>query len=264
MPYYHVRINELDEVYELDLARETLLRYIVEPYLKNEEFFCDGTRIDPSEIEKIKISETEKPSKELIPEARPKYTPIPGLFGRLSDQEIIMKEGMDVTRQFITHLPKITKQKSRTRSTVKVTREGLFLAGQHYDAICWVMDIISNVQKKIVIIDRYFNEKTLDLLCAKNKQVKVEVLTEKISPPLKVKAAEFNKQYGLLEIRLSSAFHDRFIIVDDSDFYHLGASIDHLGRRGFMFSRIEEPIIIQSLSNEITQEWKNAKIEIQP
>lgn len=149
-------------------------------------------------------------------------------------------------------------------SPVKATREGLFFAGQYYDAIRWVSDIISNVQKKVVIIDRFFNEKTLDLLCAKNQKAKVEVLTEKVTPPLKVKAAEFNKQYGQLEIRLSSAFHDRFIIVDDTDFYHLGASIEHLGSRGFMFSRIEEPVIIRSLSNELTQEWKNAKVEIQP
>jgi len=149
-------------------------------------------------------------------------------------------------------------------SPVKATREGLFFAGQYYDAIRWVSDIISNVQKKIVIIDRYFNEKTLDLLCAKNQKAKVEVLTEKFTPLLKVKAAEFNKQYGQLEIRLSSAFHDRFIIVDDTDFYHLGASIEHLGSRGFMFSRIEEPVIIRSLSNELAEEWKNAKVEIQP
>jgi tRNA uridine 5-carbamoylmethylation protein Kti12 len=149
-------------------------------------------------------------------------------------------------------------------SPVKATREGLFFAGQYYDAIRWVGDIISNVQKKIVIIDRYFNEKTLDLLCAKNQKAKVEVLAERVKPPLKVKAAEFNKQYGQLEIRLSSAFHDRFIIVDDTDFYHLGASIEDLGRRGFMFSRIEEPFIIRSFSEELAQEWKNAKVEIQP
>jgi len=147
---------------------------------------------------------------------------------------------------------------------LKATREGLFFAGQYYDAIRWVSDIFSNAQKRIVIIDRYLDEKTLDLLCAKKHQTKVEIMTEKIPPPLKTKAIEFNKQYGQLEIRLSSAFHDRFIIVDDRDFYHLGASIEHLGRRGFMFSRIEEPIIIQSLSNGLAREWNNAKVEIQP
>ena len=147
---------------------------------------------------------------------------------------------------------------------VKVTREGLFFAGQYYDAIRWVSDIFSSAQKRIVIIDRYLNEKTLDLLCAKNPQTSVEIMTEKVTPSLKVKAVEFNKQYHQLEIRLSSAFHDRFIIIDDNEFYHLGASIEHLGHRGFMFSRIEEPVIVRNLSNELTQEWKNAKVEIQP
>jgi hypothetical protein len=119
MPHYHVCINELDEVYELDLTREFLLRYIVEPYLKNEEFFCGGTRIDPSEIEKIKISETEKPSKELIPEARPKYTSLLSMFSQLSDEEITMREGMDVTRQLITHLPMTAKQRARAPQGMK-------------------------------------------------------------------------------------------------------------------------------------------------
>jgi predicted nucleotide-binding protein len=111
MPYYHVYISEVDEVHELDLSRENLLRYIVEPYLKNEEFMCSGSRIDPSEVDKIKISQTEKLSKELIPEARPKYASILGMVSGLSDEEIIMKEGKDVARQFITHLPRTAKQK---------------------------------------------------------------------------------------------------------------------------------------------------------
>jgi len=149
-------------------------------------------------------------------------------------------------------------------SSVKASREGLFLAGQYYDAIRWISDIISDVERKIVIVDRYFLDKTLDLLSAKKPTVKVEILTEEIKPALKVKAVEFNRQYGQLEIRKSSAFHDRFIIVDDKDFYHLGASIEHLGHRGFMFSRIEEPVIIRSFSEELAQEWKNAKVEIQP
>ena len=62
----------------------------------------------------------------------------------------------------------------------------------------------------------------------------------------------------------ASAFHDRFIIIDDSDFYHFGTSFNkHLGNRGFMFSRIEEPEIIDSLRQKFTQEWDTAGVEVQ-
>lgn len=89
-------------------------------------------------------------------------------------------------------------------------------------------------------------------------------MTKKVSPVLKTKAAEFNKQYGGLYIRTSKEFHDRFVIIDNTDFYHFGASIKDLGNKGFMFSRIEEPEIIKNLSSKLSQEWEKAKPEVEP
>lgn len=78
--------------------------------------------------------------------------------------------------------------------------------------------------------------------------VEVNILTKNVTPKLKATALAFNQQYGKLSIQKSNAFHDRYIIIDKSDFYHFGTSIDkHLGNRGFMFSRIEEPEIITNL-----------------
>jgi hypothetical protein len=75
-------------------------------------------------------------------------------------------------------------------------------------------------------------------------------------------ATDFNRPYGRLSIRTSSAFHDRFIIIDDKDFYHFGASIKDLGNRGFMFSRIEEPELMKILLGNFQVEWSKAKIEV--
>lgn len=148
--------------------------------------------------------------------------------------------------------------------SMKVTREGIFFAGQYFDAIQRVGEILSSARQDVVIIDAYFDHKILDLLTAKNPSVEIEILTKNVTPALKAAALAFNKQYGKLNIRKSTAFHDRFIIIDSNDFYHFRASLDkHLGNRGFMFSRIEEPVIISSLAKEFAQEWNNSPVEIQ-
>ncbi|MDE3034392.1 MAG: hypothetical protein KGJ14_00345, partial [Nitrospirota bacterium] len=83
-----------------------------------------------------------------------------------------------------------------------------------------------------------------------------------ISDSFRTLAIAFNKPYGMLSVRTSDVFHDRFVIIDDRDFYHFGASIKDLGRRGFMFSRIEETLVVDELRKQWTNEWKKAKVEI--
>lgn len=147
---------------------------------------------------------------------------------------------------------------------MKVTREGLFFSGQYFDAVQAIADILSNARQSIMIVDNWVNEKVLSLLTAKKPSVDVKILTKEISPALGTTANEFNKQYGGLHIRTSAQFHDRFVVIDGNDFYHFGASIKDLGKKGFMFSRIEEPEITKSLSKRLSEEWEKAKAEIQP
>lgn len=146
--------------------------------------------------------------------------------------------------------------------SMNVTREGVFFAGQYFDALFRVREIFAQAKTNIVIIDGYINEDVLNLLSAKATNIEVSILTKPISAALNTSAKAFNKQYGKLSIRSSTAFHDRFVFVDDTDFYHFGASIKDAGHRGFMFSRIEEPLIIKSLQSNWIQEWSAAKLEV--
>ena len=78
-------------------------------------------------------------------------------------------------------------------------------------------------------------------------------------------ASAFNKQYGqkgALSIRTANDFHDRFLIIDESDLYHFGASLKDLGHRGSMFSRIEEPPVINILRKQFADAWENATIVV--
>jgi hypothetical protein len=81
------------------------------------------------------------------------------------------------------------------------------------------------------------------------------------SNDFRVLASSFNSQYRDLSIRLSNKFHDRFLFVDEIDFYHFGDSIkDAANRKAFMFSRIEEKLIIDSLKKKFIEYWDEAVI----
>jgi len=158
----------------------------------------------------------------------------------------------------------LSKMTTIKAQNMKITHEGVFFSGQVFDAIQPIADIISTASQSIMIVDSYINKKVLSLMTEKSSNVQVRVITKKVSPALRANATEFNKQYGGLYIRTSKEFHDRFVVVDGIDYYHFGASIKDLGNKGFMFSRIEEPEIIKSLSSKLSQEWKKAKPEVEP
>lgn len=148
--------------------------------------------------------------------------------------------------------------------SMKLTREGVFFAGQYFDAFQKVTEIVSQAKKSIKIIDGYIDDRVLNILTSKSPSVQVEILTLKAScPPALLTAAQtFNRQYKNLSIRTSASFHDRFIIIDDTEFYHFGASIKDLGNRGFMFSLIEEPDVIDALRKKFSQEWAKSTVVV--
>lgn len=149
-----------------------------------------------------------------------------------------------------------------TLPPMKITREGVFFAGQYFDALQKTNDILNEAKHTINIIDGYIDEKVLQILSSKAGNISVNILTKNVSQSLKVAAEAFQKQYGKLSIRTSTAFHDRFIIIDNRSIYHFGASIKDLGNRGFMFSAIEEPVVISSILEQWDKEWEKATIEL--
>ena len=102
----------------------------------------------------------------------------------------------------------------------------------------------------------------MDLLKDKNAAVRVEILTKEQSakPSVTLAANAFNQQYKGLELRTSNVFHDRFVIIDDEDVYHFGASIKDAGKSGFMFTRIEGPDMKEAVRRSWTAAWGAAKL----
>lgn len=127
-------------------------------------------------------------------------------------------------------------------------KQKIFFDGQIYDAYSLIIDIIKTAEKKILIIDNYIDDSVLKMLSKKNKDVEVVILTSQNSNLRKLDKQKFNKQYSTLKIAYSNKFHDRFIIIDNKELYHCGASLKDLGRKCFAINKIEDNEYIEKMN----------------
>ena len=130
-------------------------------------------------------------------------------------------------------------------------KQKIFFEGQIWDSYSLIIDIIKKANKKILIIDNYIDDSILKMLSKKNKNVEVIILTSNKSNIGNLDVQKFNKEYGTLKIAKTEKFHDRFIVIDNKNLYHIGASLKDLGKKCFAISKIEdkeyiEKIILQS------------------
>ena len=114
--------------------------------------------------------------------------------------------------------------------------EGIFFAGQIFDAYKFVCDLVKSARKSIVLFDNYIDESVLTLFGKRGKSVSVVIYTDKITPQLELDIKRFNSQYSPIKVKLYTKAHDRFLIID-GEIYHIGASLKDLGKKLF-FSKI--------------------------
>ena len=128
-------------------------------------------------------------------------------------------------------------------------KEKIFFEGQIYDAYSLIIDIIQKAKHKILIIDNYIDASILKMLSKKNKNVEAVVLTSPNCNLNKLDINKFNKQYPVLKVARTNKFHDRFIVIDNRQLYHVGASLKDLGKKCFAISKIEDVEYIEKISN---------------
>ena len=128
-------------------------------------------------------------------------------------------------------------------------KQKIFFEGQIYDAYSLIIDIIKKANNKILIIDNYIDDSVLKMLTKKNNNVEVVILTSDKSNIQKLDIQKFNKEYPLLKVAKTNKFHDRFIVIDNKEMYHLGASIKDLGKKCFGINKIEDLEIINKVIN---------------
>ncbi|HEY8690729.1 MAG TPA: ORF6N domain-containing protein [Chitinophagaceae bacterium] len=117
--------------------------------------------------------------------------------------------------------------------------QGIFYNGQIFDAYKFVADIIRKAQTSILLIDNYVDDTVLTLFTKRRKNVSVIIYTKNISKQLSLDLTKFNEQYEPINIEEFKDAHDRFLMIDEKELYHIGASLKDLGKKWFAFSRMD-------------------------
>lgn len=118
-------------------------------------------------------------------------------------------------------------------------KQGIFFNDQIFDAYVFSSELISRAKKSIILIDNYIDETTLLQLSKRNEKVHCTIYTENITAQLKLDLEKHNAQYSPIEIRILKNVYDRFLILDEKELYHLGASLKDLGKRWLAFSKMD-------------------------
>ena len=119
--------------------------------------------------------------------------------------------------------------------------EGIFYNGQIFDAYKFAADLIRTAKKSILLIDNYVDESVLLMLSKRDIGVTATICTHTISNQLNLDIQRHNSQYPRIEVKTYKQCHDRFLIIDDTDVYHIGASLKDLGKKMFAFSKLDIP-----------------------
>jgi hypothetical protein len=130
-----------------------------------------------------------------------------------------------------------------------IPTQGVFFDGQVFDAYELASKIIRSATKSIVLIDNYIDETSLIHLSKKGKNVKVLLLTKNTGKQLSLDVEKANTQYGNFVLKNFVKSHDRFLIIDGVEVYHLGASLKDLGKKWFAFSKLDKSSVEGILSS---------------
>ena len=165
------------------------------------------------------------------------------VFQRLDRIELKQLESDEKFRQ-------IFKQLEQPRQDKAI----IFFKGQMWDATNCIEEIISKAEKSIILIDNYVDRNTLSMLTVKKTGVTVTIYTsERNCKITEIQRLSFTEQYGSLNIRFTDEFHDRFIILDKKEMYHIGASIKDAGKKAFEISINEDEKILNAVLERLNR-----------
>ena len=119
--------------------------------------------------------------------------------------------------------------------------EGIFFDGQIFDAYRFATDLIKSAKQSLALIDNYVDESVLLMLSKRGDGVSATIYTHKISAQLQLDLDKHNSQYPPIHIKTYKSSHDRFLIIDETEVYHIGASLKDLGKKMFAFSKLDLP-----------------------
>ena len=136
-------------------------------------------------------------------------------------------------------------------ATTKEVKQKIFFNGQIYDAFSLMVEIVEKAREEFILIDNYVDVNTLNILSKKRKEVDVLIVTSGKGNLTEKDIAKFNSQYPKLMVKINKDFHDRFIIIDRKEVYHIGASIKDAGKKSFGITKLEVEDLTKSLLDKV-------------
>jgi hypothetical protein len=155
------------------------------------------------------------------------------------------------------NVEKLTDEVSKISLQLKtqdLPKQGIFFDGQIFDAYVFVAELIKKAKTGIVLIDNYVDESVLTMLAKRANHVSATIYTQTVNKQLQLDLHKHNSQYPPILIKTFANSHDRFLMIDQKELYHLGASLKDLGRKWFAFSRMD------SLCMQVLENLKKGKI----
>ena len=168
------------------------------------------------------------------------------LKGHVINQRISNLE-QRVDAKFLSYDMQLTRLNEKVDFFVRTSLppvEGIFFDGQIFDAYAFATNLIKSATNSLIMIDNYIDENTLLMLSKRTTGVDATIYTQRITPQLQLDLTRHNNQYPPINIRTYRQAHDRFLIIDQSDVYHIGASLKDLGKKLFAFSKMDIPASI--------------------
>lgn len=168
------------------------------------------------------------------------------LKGHVINQRISNLE-QRVDAKFLSYDMQLTRLNEKVDFFVRTSLppvEGIFFDGQIFDAYTFATNLIKSAKNSLILIDNYIDENTLLMLSKRTTGVDATIYTQRITPQLQLDLTRHNNQYPPINIRTYRQAHDRFLIIDRSDVYHIGASLKDLGKKLFAFSKMDIPASI--------------------
>ena len=157
----------------------------------------------------------------------------------INSEKITNERFVSLENEVFTLKNEMQDIKSKVKDDVLECKQGIFYNGQTFDAYKFVNDLIKLAKTDIKLLDNYIDETVL-ILFSKVPDIKVTIYTKNISKQLKLDLEKYNSQYNNIEIKKFENSHDRFLIIDESEVYHMGASLKDLGKKWFGFSRMDK------------------------
>lgn len=157
---------------------------------------------------------------------------------QLHQHQLVLNRLDKIEQKQITTDQKLERVFNALESKLPETEKGVFFEGQVFDAYRFVADIIRKANSEIIVIDNYIDDTVLTLLAKRKSNVSCTICTKSITKQLKLDVQKHNAQYPEIHLVEFKNAHDRFLVIDKTELFHIGASIKDLGKKWFAFSKM--------------------------